>query len=81
MAGKLSIRAVQPRGLSFPAWGALMSEQLAAYGVSAPRTEADWKSWVCALFYVPELAAQNIPSPDGFADWRGWAVQFLNSVR
>ncbi len=77
----LSAPVPQPQGLTFRAWGALVAEQLAQYGVAAPSSETDWKPWVCALFYVPALAAANIPEPGSFADWQSWAVRFLDSVR
>lgn len=70
-----------PEGLKFSEWGALVAEQLAQYGVSAPYNEDSWKTWVCALFYVPELAAMNIPGADGFENWSDWAQQFIGAVR
>lgn len=70
-----------PGGLKFMEWGAIVAEQLAQYGVSAPLDEDGWKTWVCALFYVQELVSKNIPSADGFDDWRDWAEQFIGSVR
>lgn len=62
-------------------WGALVAEELAQFGVAAPSNNDDWKSWVCALFYVPELVSMNIPSADGFKDWTEWAQQFIGAVR
>ena len=70
-----------PEGLKFTEWGALAAEQLAAYGVAAPYNDESWKTWVCALFYVPELAAMNIPEADGFDSWSTWAEQFIGAVR
>ena len=70
-----------PSGLKFTHWGALVAEQLAPYGISAPYNEDSWKTWVCALFYVPELVSMNIPSADGFEDWSAWAERFIGAVR
>ena len=70
-----------PDGLKFTEWGALVAEQLARYGVAAPLNEDGWKTWVCALFEVPELVSMNIPRPDGFESWQAWAAQFIGSVR
>lgn len=71
----------QPEGLKFSEWGAVVAEQLAEYGVAAPLGDDSWKTWVCALFYVPELVSLNIPSGDGFDTWSDWAVQFIGAVR
>ena len=70
-----------PEGLKFSEWGALVAEQFAQFGVSAPYNDDSWKTWVCALFYVPELAAMNIPGAAGFDTWSDWADQFIGSVR
>ena len=70
-----------PIGLQFVEWGAIVAEQLAPFGVAPPINEDSWRTWVCALFYVPELVALNIPQPEGFDDWREWAQQFIGSVR
>lgn len=70
-----------PAGMTFMAWGARVAEDLAAYGVERPTDEADWQSWVCALFYAPELAAANIPGPSGFATWQAWAERFVECMR
>ena len=71
----------EPHGLQFKDWGSVVAEQLSAYGVSAPIDEESWKTWVCALFEVPQLVSMNIPTADGFADWQSWAQQFIGSVR
>ena len=71
----------EPYGMEFVEWGAIVAEQLASFGVSAPYNNDSWKTWVCALFYVPELVAMNIPTADGFDDWSEWAKQFIGSVR
>lgn len=71
----------EPNGLKFSDWGSIVAEQLAPYGVSAPINDESWKTWVCALFYVPELVAKNIPGADGFESWSDWAEQFIGSVR
>lgn len=71
----------QVEGLDFTQWGALVAEQLAQFGVSAPYNSDSWKTWVCALFYVPELVEMNIPSAEGFSTWQEWANQFIGSVR
>lgn len=71
----------QTEGLTFSEWGGLVSEQFAQYGIGAPYNDESWKTWVCALFYVPELVAMNIPSADGFDNWSDWANQFIGSVR
>lgn len=70
-----------PEGLKFTDWGALVAEQLAEFGISSPYNEDSWKTWVCALFYVPELVEMNIPTADGFETWQEWANQFIGSVR
>lgn len=70
-----------PYGLKFGDWGAIVAEQLAAYGISAPINDDGWKTWVSALFEVPQLVAMNIPRADGFNDWSEWANQFIGSVR
>lgn len=70
-----------PDGISFTDWGAIIAEQLSAYGISAPMDEDSWKTWVSALFEVPQLVAMNIPQSDGFDDWTDWAQQFIGSVR
>ena len=70
-----------PEGLAFQQWGAIIAEQLAASGVPAPYNEESWKTWVSALFYVPELVAKNIPSADRFDTWQAWAEQFIGAVR
>jgi hypothetical protein len=69
---RLSIPA--PQGIEFPIWGALVSEQLAAYGVQAPVSEAAWREWAQSLFHEPQLG--SAPSPLGFTDWRDWASSF-----
>jgi len=71
----------EPKGLDFVLWGSIVAEQLAQYGVGVPYNEDSWKTWVCALFYVPELVAMNIPSADNFDSWEPWADQFIGSVR
>lgn len=71
----------QTSGLKFSEWGALVAEQFAQYGVSAPYNDESWKTWVCALFYVPELVAMNIPGAEGFESWTDWADQFIGAVR
>ncbi len=71
----------EPYGLKFTDWGAIIAEQLAPFGVSAPYNETSWKTWVSALHEVPELVAMNIPRADGFEDWSEWANQFIGSVR
>lgn len=71
----------EPSGLTFSQWGTVVAEQLAQYGVAAPYNDDSWKTWACALFYVPELVALNIPTPEGFDNWETWAVQFLGAVR
>ena len=71
----------EPKGLKFSQWGAVVAEHLAKYGVAAPYNDDSWKTWVCALFYVPELVAMNIPSAEGFDDWERWAEQFIGAVR
>lgn len=71
----------EPYSLKFEAWGAIVAEQLAAYGIAAPINEDSWKTWVSALFEVPELVSMNIPKADGFDDWSAWANQFIGSVR
>lgn len=71
----------EPAGMHFEQWGAVVAEQLAQYGVSTPYNSDSWKTWVCALFYVPELVAMNIPSAEGFETWESWAEQFIGSVR
>ncbi len=71
----------EPGNLSFMQWGAIAAEQLAQYGVATPYNEESWKTWVCALFYVPELVSMNIPSADQFEDWKNWANQFIGAVR
>lgn len=77
----LAIFLPQPYGLKFTDWGALVAEQLATYGVSAPTNEDAWKDWVCTLFYIPELTALGIPSPEQFPNWQSWADRFLECVR
>ena len=69
-----------PTGLKFEQWGAIVAEQLAPFGVSAPLDEDSWKTWVCALHQVPDLVSMNIPTPDGFQSWDAWAEQFIGSV-
>lgn len=71
----------EPKGLSFVQWGSIVAEQLATYGIAMPYNNESWKTWVCALFYVPELVAMNIPSAESFENWEQWAVQFIGSVR
>lgn len=71
----------QPDGLKFTEWGAVVAEQFGQYGISAPYNEDSWKTWVCALFYVPDLVAMNIPSAEGFELWSDWANQFIGAVR
>jgi len=71
----------EPAGLTFQQWGAVVAEQLAQYGVLPPYNNDSWKTWVCALFYVPELVAMSIPSAEGFDDWTPWAEQFIGAVR
>jgi hypothetical protein len=71
----------EPKGLKFSEWGAVVAEQLAKYGVAAPYNDDSWKTWVCALFHVPELVAMNIPSAENFDDWERWAEQFIGAVR
>lgn len=71
----------QTSGLKFSEWGALVAEQFAQYGVSAPYNDESWRTWACALFYVPELVAMNIPGAEGFESWTDWADQFIGAVR
>jgi hypothetical protein len=71
----------EPQGLEFTQWGSVVAEQLAQYGVAMPYNNDSWKTWVCALFYVPELVSMNIPSADQFDNWQDWADQFIGSVR
>lgn len=66
-----------PIGLEFRAWGALVAEQLAANGVSAP-TNDGWREWGSQLLMNPQLAA--IPEPYGFNDWREWARRLLETI-
>ena len=76
----LSIIAPKAYGLTFMEWGSLVAELLAAYGVAAPLSEADWQSWVCALFYIPEVTAKNIPYADQFISWQPWADNFATAM-
>ena len=78
---KISTYFPEPYGLKFEDWGAIVAEQLAGYGISAPINEDSWKTWVAALFEVPQLVAMNIPQSDGFNSWSDWANQFIGSVR
>lgn len=71
----------EPGGLKFSAWGAIVAEQLAQYGISAPYNDDSWRTWVSALHEVPDLVAMNIPRTDGFDEWSEWAKQFIGSVR
>lgn len=71
----------EPYGLKFSVWGAVIAEQLAAYGVPTPYNDGSWKTWVSALHEVPELVAMNIPRADGFEEWSEWANQFIGAVR
>ena len=71
----------EPYGLKFEAWGAIVAEQLSSFGIAAPINEDGWKTWVSALFQVPELVSMNIPVADNFDDWSAWAEQFIGSVR
>jgi hypothetical protein len=80
-ASVLKLVVPDPNGLKFPEWGAVIAEQLAYAGVAPPIDDNSWKTWVCALFYVPELAANNIPTADGFMTWQEWAQRFIDSVR
>jgi hypothetical protein len=77
----LSTYFPNPEGLKFTEWGAVVAEQLATYGVAAPINEDGWKTWVCALFMVPDLVSLNIPTADGIDSWQQWAEQFIGSVR
>lgn len=72
-----SIAIPRPQGLKFAAWGALVAEQLAQYGILKPTSEAAWKQWASSLLYIPELAV--IPSPLGFKDWTTWASRFYET--
>lgn len=78
---KISTFFPDPYGLKFEQWGAVVAEQLAAYGISAPMDETGWKTWVSALFEVPQLVSMNIPRADGFDSWSAWAEHFIGSVR
>ena len=78
---KISTTFPEPRGLKLAEWGAVVAEQLASSGVSAPHDENDWKAWVSALHQVPSLVSMNIPGPDGFDSWQDWAERFIGSVR
>lgn len=77
----LSFIIPQPEGMKFTQWTALVAEQLAAYGVGAATDDETWKTWVCALFYIPELVAKNVPTPDQYSEWPAWADLFIESVR
>jgi len=66
-----------PSGLKFSDWGAVVAEQLASFGVPHPSSDADWKVWACALFYVPALTARGLPSPDSYGTWDKWAERFV----
>jgi hypothetical protein len=68
----------QPQGLKFQQWGALVAEQLAAFGISAPDSDEAWQTWASSLNYVPELAV--IPDPAGFNDWETWACRVLETL-
>lgn len=72
---RLSIPA--PQGIEFPAWGALVAEQLAGFGVQAPVDEATWQEWAESLFHEPQFGLA--PSPVGFNDWRDWASSFRST--
>ena len=78
---KISTYFPEPGGLKFQVWGAIVAEQLAAYGVSAPLNDDGWRTWVSALFQVPQLVSMNIPQASGFDSWTDWAENFIGSVR
>ena len=77
----ISTYVPEPYGLKFTDWGAIVAEQLADYGIAAPINEESWKTWVSALFEVPQLVSMSIPRTDGFENWSDWAEQFIGAVR
>ncbi len=66
-----------PQGLKFSQWGAMVAEQLAFEGVTAPRDELGWMDWAQGLLYAPALAV--LPEPNGFHDWQSWASACVQS--
>lgn len=64
-----------PLGMDFETWAALMAEQLADLGVSAPKTDENWVSWGQGLLNFPELV--TFPDPYGFSKWDDWAVRVV----
>lgn len=71
----------EPYTLKFVEWGALVSEQLALYGVQAPQDESSWLEWARELHSSPELSARNIPDPSAYATWQPWAQIFVEALR
>ncbi len=67
----------RPQGLKFQQWGALVAEQLAAYGIGAPADEKQWREWGASLLHEPVLGLA--PSPTGFTSWEDWAQNFRDT--
>jgi len=61
--------------MTFQTWAALMAEQLADLGVSAPKNDENWNTWGQSLLNFPELV--NFPDTYGFQRWDDWAVRVL----
>lgn len=71
---------LDPRGQEFARWGALLTEELAAYNVPNPRTEDLWFDWACSLFGSPDLVSLGLPDPRGFPNWQAWAEQLVQGL-
>lgn len=66
-----------PRGMTWPQYSALMSEQLSALGIQ-PMPEDRWKDWVRVLINQGYLQRESIPDPGTFTSWQNWAQRIMD---
>lgn len=66
-----------PYGIEFSQWAAVVSEQLASYGVPSPPSEDLWKQWASEVAGSSQL---TVPDPYGFSTWQDWAAALVGTL-
>lgn len=65
-----------PRGISFPYWAAVFTEQFAGEPPAIPTTEAEWREWATALLQLNPFV--ELPDPAAHSGWTLWAEEVIN---
>ena len=78
MSALLLLTPMNPYALTWEAWVAVATLDLAETGYNLPPSagvERLWQQWATELLQVPELVELGVPSPAPYGDdWRAWAA-------